>query len=172
MGSSATTNLLTSLPNAGSLFLSLDADLSRRPDFDGIGGDLDGFKQINERFGHLEGNKVLCALGNGLKSICREYHSVARMGGADNKASALQEIIAQTCHQLFGEILLTASVGVANYPEDTSDAEDLLAEADRRMYTQKRTASWSPGNRTPQGVETSWDAPSSANQFSKSEINP
>jgi GGDEF domain-containing protein len=100
VGSSATTNLLTSLPNAGSLFLLLDAELSRRPDFDGIGGDLDGFKQINERFGHLEGNKVLCALGNGLKSICREYHSVARMGGADNKASALQEIIAQTCHQI------------------------------------------------------------------------
>jgi diguanylate cyclase (GGDEF)-like protein len=61
-----------------------------------------------------------------------------RPGDTDSKVHVLQEMVAQTCHQIFGEKLLTASVGVANYPGDGSDAEQLLAEADRRMYKQKR----------------------------------
>ena len=47
-------------------------------------------------------------------------------------------MVAQACYNLFAERLLTASIGVANYPGDGSDAEQLLAEADRRMYKQKR----------------------------------
>jgi len=43
--------------------------------------DLDGFKSINDRFGHLAGNKVLQMISEGLRSSCREYDCVARMGG-------------------------------------------------------------------------------------------
>ena len=43
--------------------------------------DLDGFKQVNDRFGHLVGNKVLRAVGGALRESCREYDYVARMGG-------------------------------------------------------------------------------------------
>ena len=43
--------------------------------------DLDGFKQINDRFGHMEGNKVLRLVSEALRSRCREYDYVARMGG-------------------------------------------------------------------------------------------
>src|SRR5581483_1585201 len=43
--------------------------------------DLDGFKQVNDKYGHLEGNRVLQAIGQGLKSVCRESDYVARMGG-------------------------------------------------------------------------------------------
>ncbi|HEY1753988.1 MAG TPA: diguanylate cyclase [Bryobacteraceae bacterium] len=154
--SSATTDFLTGLPNARSLFLQLDAEISRAKrnvqPLAVLVVDLDGFKQINDRFGHLDGNKLLRAVGSGLKGACREYDSVARMGGdefvvllpglrpgdTDSKVHVLQEMVAQTCHQIFGEKLLTASVGVANYPGDGSDAEQLLAEADRRMYKQKR----------------------------------
>jgi len=154
--SSATTDYLTNLPNARSLFLQLDAEISRAKRGDQplavLVVDLDGFKQVNDRFGHLEGNKVLRAVAADLKSACREYDSVARMGGdefvvllpglrpldADNKAHEFQQIIAQACFQLFGEKLLTASVGMANYPADGPDAEQLLAEADRRMYKNKR----------------------------------
>ena len=43
--------------------------------------DMDGFKQINDRFGHLEGNRVLRLFAQALKETCREYDYVARMGG-------------------------------------------------------------------------------------------
>ena len=43
--------------------------------------DMDGFKQINDRFGHLEGNRVLRLFAQALKDSCREYDYVARMGG-------------------------------------------------------------------------------------------
>ena len=60
---SATTDGLTSLPNARSLFLHLDAELARclrnGDELALLVCDLDGFKQVNDRFGHLEGNKIL-----------------------------------------------------------------------------------------------------------------
>ena len=160
--SSATTDFLTALPNARSLFLHLDAEVSRAgrssEPLAVLVADLDGFKQINDRFGHLEGNKVLRAVAAGLKSACREYDYVARMGGdefvvllpgvrqadAEVKAQQLQTVVANVCHNLFGERLLTVSTGVALYPADGSDAEQLLAEADRRMYKQKRERSEAP----------------------------
>ena len=82
---SATTDALTSLPNARSLFLHLDAELSRaRRNTESLAVlicDLDGFKQVNDRFGHLEGNRVLKLVAAGLRECCREYDYVARMGG-------------------------------------------------------------------------------------------
>ncbi len=175
--SSATTDYLTSLPNARSLFLQLDAEISRAKRSNQplavLVVDLDGFKQINDRFGHLEGNKVLRTVAGGLKTACREYDYVARMGGdefvvllpgvrpmdADNKAHAFREIVSQTCYQLFAEKLLTASVGVANYPGDGADAEKLLSEADRQMYIQKRDRKQGePGLERPKLWETPWDA--------------
>src|SRR6202030_3195129 len=74
--SSATTDYLTNLPNARSLFLQLDQELSKgRRDDEPLAVmvlDLDGFKQINDRYGHIEGNRVLRGVGNGLKSACRK----------------------------------------------------------------------------------------------------
>ncbi len=160
--SSATTDFLTNLPNARSLFLHLDAEISRakrgNQSLAVLVADLDGFKQINDRFGHLDGNKVLKAVAAGLKAECREYDYVARMGGdefvvmlpgarpidADNAAARFQSVVAQTCQTLFNEKILTASIGVANYPADGTDAEQLLAEADRRMYKQKRDRKEAP----------------------------
>jgi len=154
--SSATTDYLTTLPNARSLFLQLDSEISRakraNQSLAVLVADLDGFKQINDRFGHLEGNKVLRAVAAGLKEECREYDYVARMGGdefvvllpgaraADAEAAARRfcDVVTRTCQSMFSEKLLTASVGVANFPSDGSDAEELLAEADRRMYQEKR----------------------------------
>src|SRR5579884_1309001 len=154
--SSATTDFLTGLPNARSLFLQLDAELSRArrsgQPLAVLVGDLDGFKQINDRFGHLEGNRLLKAVASGLKSVCREYDYVARMSGdefvvlmpglapsdAPFKTQQLQGVVAQICQSLFSENLLSASFGVAHFPVDGGDAEQLLAEADRRMYKEKR----------------------------------
>jgi diguanylate cyclase (GGDEF)-like protein/putative nucleotidyltransferase with HDIG domain len=153
---SATTDALTGLPNARSLFLHLDAELARakrtKTSLAVLVCDLDGFKQVNDRFGHLEGNKVLKLVAAGIQQSCREYDYVARMGGDEFVLvlSALRpEDLAPTIKRLeqvahdagievCGEPLLAVSVGAAFHPGDGSDAESLLAEADRRMYVTKQ----------------------------------
>jgi len=152
---SATTDYLTTLPNARSLFLQLDAELSRsrrsHQPMTVLTMDLDGFKQINDRFGHLEGNRVLRAIGAGLKSVCREYDLVARMGGDEfvlvlpgarpgeitSRFEQLRNVISHVSQEMFSGELLSISIGTAYYPEDGADAEELLSVADRRMYTEK-----------------------------------
>ena len=83
--SSATTDYLTGLPNARSLFLQLDRELARckrdNASLTLMVCDMNGFKKINDRFGHLEGNRVLRLFAQALKDTCREYDYVARMGG-------------------------------------------------------------------------------------------
>ena len=156
--SSATTDYLTTLPNARSLFLQLDAELSRSRRGDASMGvvvlDLDGFKQVNDRFGHLEGNRVLRGIAEGLKAACREYDYVARMGGdefvvllagvrpaeTEAKLAQFRAVVRDICKQLFHDDSLTVSIGVAHFPADGTDAEQLLAEAGRRMYKEKRGA--------------------------------
>ncbi len=153
---SATTDYLTGLPNARSLFLQLDRELARCKR-DNLAltvmvSDMDGFKQINDRFGHLEGNRVLRLFAQALKDSCREYDYVARMGGdefvviapglaadaAGKKAEQLRGLAKQAGNEVCGEDILSLSVGRAVYPEDGKDAEQLLAEADRRMYLEKQ----------------------------------
>jgi len=154
--SSATTDYLTGLPNARSLFLQLDRDLARckrdNSTLTVMVGDMDGFKQINDRFGHLEGNRVLRLFAQALKESCREYDYVARMGGdefviiapglpadaAVKKAYQLRELAKQAGIEVCAEEILSLSVGQALFPEDGKDAEELLAEADRRMYLEKQ----------------------------------
>ena len=154
--SSAVTDYLTGLPNARSLFLQLDRELARcKRDATSLVVmvcDMDGFKQINDRFGHLEGNRVLRLFAQALKDSCREYDYVARMGGdefvvvapgltleaANKKAESLRELARQAGQEVCSEDILSLSVGQALYPEDGKDAEALLAEADRRMYIEKQ----------------------------------
>ncbi len=153
---SAATDPLTGLPNGRSLFLHLDGELARCRrqglPLAVLVCDLDGFKQVNDRFGHLEGNKLLRDLAQGLQEHCREYDYVARMGGdefvvvmpghkreaADAKAQALADLVLRIARQKWGEDLLSMSVGQAFYPDDGDDTEQLLAEADRRMYKVKQ----------------------------------
>jgi diguanylate cyclase (GGDEF)-like protein len=150
---SATTDYLSGLPNARSLFLRLNSEVARchrsgEPLCVAV-CDLDGLKQINDRCGHLEGNKVLRLVSEALRSRCREYDYVARMGGDEfvlllpgGDRRSIQARIAEL-RQLAIETGVPASsgvsmsIGAAYYPEDGSDAEELLAEADRRMYKAK-----------------------------------
>ena len=153
---SAITDYLTGLPNARSLFLQLDRELARCKRDDSsltvMVSDMDGFKQINDRFGHLEGNRVLRLFAQALKDTCREYDYVARMGGdefvviapglaADAAGKKVEQMRALARHagsEVCGEEILSLSVGRAVYPADGKDAEQLLAEADRRMYLEKQ----------------------------------
>jgi diguanylate cyclase (GGDEF)-like protein/putative nucleotidyltransferase with HDIG domain len=154
--SSATTDYLTGLPNARSLFLQLERELARckrdNTSLTVMVSDMDGFKQINDRFGHLEGNRVLRLFAQALKDSCREYDYVARMGGdefvvlapglaadsAGKRSAQLQALAKQAGVEICGEQILSLSVGRAVYPTDGEDAEHLLAEADRRMYLEKQ----------------------------------
>jgi diguanylate cyclase (GGDEF)-like protein/putative nucleotidyltransferase with HDIG domain len=154
--SSATTDYLTELPNARSLFVHLDRELARckrlNTSLTVMVCDLDGFKQINDRFGHLEGNRILRQFSKSLQGSCREYDYVARMGGdefvlvapglsssaAQIRGICLTELASMAGREVCREDLLSLSVGCAFFPEDGADAEKLLAEADRRMYLQKQ----------------------------------
>ncbi len=153
---SATTDYLTGLPNARSLFLQLDRELARcKRDSTSLTvmvSDMDGFKQINDRFGHLEGNRVLRLFAQALKDSCREYDYVARMGGdefvviapglaadaAGKKAEQMRALARQAGQEVCNEEILSLSVGRAIFPDDGNDAEQLLSEADRRMYIEKQ----------------------------------
>src|ERR1022692_2078381 len=154
--SSATTDYLTGLPNARSLFLQLDRELARckrdNVSLTLMVCDMNGFKKINDRFGHLEGNRVLRLFAQALKDSCREYDYVARMGGdefvviapglpadaAAKKVEQIRPLARQAGFDVCGEDILSLSVGRAMFPEDGKDAEQLLAEADRRMYMEKQ----------------------------------
>jgi diguanylate cyclase (GGDEF)-like protein/putative nucleotidyltransferase with HDIG domain len=153
---SITTDYLTNLPNARSLFHTLDTEVARAQResrrLSVVLMDLDGFKQVNDRFGHLAGNKVLRIVANGLREHCGSKDYVARMGGdefvllipdatAEEVEAGIENM--RSVIQSAGESTpqpspLAVSVGIAHYPEDGSDPETLLAEADRRMYKNKR----------------------------------
>jgi len=153
--STATTDFLTELPNARSLFVHLDTELARRSrngeSVTVLVTDLDGFKAVNDRFGHLEGNRLLKAVAQTLKLNCREYDYVARMGGDEfvlvlpglkredlvARTGRIGSMITDTARQIIGEEIIGISIGAVHAPEDGRDAETLLAEADRRMYQMK-----------------------------------
>ncbi len=155
--SSATSDYLTGLPNARALFMHLDREVARckreNRTVAVLVCDMNGFKQINDRYGHLEGDKALKVFANLLREICREYDYVARMGGDEfvivvpnmapgaisERAAMVSALARQAGRQVCGKDLLSSSVGAAVYPRDGSDAEQLLAEADRRMYAAKQS---------------------------------
>jgi len=149
---SATTDYLSGLPNARSLFLRLDAELARcRRSGDPlcvVVCDLNGFKQVNDHLGHLEGNRVLKQVADTLRDQCREYDCVARMGGdefvlllpgvgGDSKQQRIDELRRIAIETAIPAERVSMSVGAACYPEDGADAEELLAAADKRMYSAK-----------------------------------
>jgi diguanylate cyclase (GGDEF)-like protein/putative nucleotidyltransferase with HDIG domain len=154
--SSATTDYLTGLPNARSLFVHLAQEVARcrrmKTPLAVLVCDIDGFKAINDSFGHLEGDKLLREFTTRLKDVCRGYDYVARMGGdefvitapgltaeaAKEKADRLNQAAIESGRHVCGRDVITLSVGMAFCPEDGFDVERLLADADRRMYSMKQ----------------------------------
>lgn len=154
--SSASTDYMTGLPNARSLFLHLDGELARCKRMNVplvvLVCDMNGFKKVNDKYGHLEGNRLLHSVAKKLKESCREYDYVARMGGDEfvlvlpgvleeqlpQKLERLRAITADAGHEIFPEENLSLSIGHAMFPQDGEDADRLLSEADRRMYIAKQ----------------------------------
>ncbi|MDX9885775.1 diguanylate cyclase domain-containing protein [Thauera sp.] len=115
--------------------------------------DLDDFKPINDRFGHEAGDRVLAQIAQRLHDSVRSADSVARMGGdefallfdeADAGADGLAPLLERIVHALEAPIdvggqsvVVTASIGIALYPQHGGDEDALMQAADRAMYAAK-----------------------------------
>jgi diguanylate cyclase (GGDEF)-like protein/putative nucleotidyltransferase with HDIG domain len=154
--SSATIDYLTGMANARDLSMHLEQELTRCSREHATVAimvcDLNGFKQINDRYGHLAGDKVLKIFGNLIREVCREYDYAARMGGDEfvivapnmppesvrERSILLSDLAQQAGREVCNTDLLSLSLGAAFYPQDGQDTEQLLAEADKRMYAAKQ----------------------------------
>lgn len=114
--------------------------------------DLDGFKEINDRYGHDAGDDALRQLGRRFKETVRAEDTVARHGGdefvlvlgevagAASVEPVMQKLLAQIAALNIGEDragVLTGSIGVAFYPEDGATGPELISRADAAMYRAK-----------------------------------
>ena len=153
---SAVTDALTGLPNARSLFLRLDTEMKAAAQHGSrmavLVADMDRFKDVNDQHGHAAGNRVLEATARALREATHDGGYAARMGGDEfvllwpdaepgaiqNQVEQLDHLVAEAGKQICPDEPLGLSIGVAFYPDDGDNAEELLASADARMYETKR----------------------------------
>jgi diguanylate cyclase (GGDEF)-like protein/PAS domain S-box-containing protein len=158
---------LTGLPNRAMFQEHLDVALARA-ERSGQGVavlyvDLDDFKLVNDSFGHVSGDELLCEVARRLRSATRTTDVVARQGGDEflilvadlDVGSVEQEMdiaevargVAEQLREALGhpflvsdtEIFCSGSVGISLYPVDAEDAESLLKHADIAMYKAKES---------------------------------
>ena len=147
---------LTGLPNRTLLSEKLRGSIARARRGDKIFAlhliDLDGFKAVNDVYGHSVGDRFLQAIGARLREVVRERDTLARLGG--DEFAILQsdvatnydvaEFSARICEAIAAfvdpetpQMKSTASIGVAIHPNDGADPEELLRNADLAMYKAK-----------------------------------
>ncbi|MDD4884365.1 EAL domain-containing protein [Sulfuricurvum sp.] len=143
---------LTDLPNRLYLVEYLQEQIARpNHTFALIFLDLDGFKVINDSYGHRFGDQILIQFTRLLQSVMPENTFIVRTGGdefvtilpydTDTLLSHLQTLINRLNQPFYVnqvEIYITASIGIAAYPSDASTSEELLQNADAAMYEAKR----------------------------------
>jgi len=157
----ASYDALTGLPNRTLLSDRLQRDILQAARAQGRIGvlflDLDDFKPVNDRHGHLAGDKVLIQVARRLQNCVRESDTVARLGG-DEFVIVLPEVASARDTGLVaakilttlalpitggdgddeGDIVIGASIGIALFPGDGRTPEQLLSAADRAMYMAKK----------------------------------
>jgi len=115
--------------------------------------DLDGFKAVNDTYGHQLGDKLLAQVGRRVSELLRGQDTLARLGGdefvavlavdADDDAAVIAERIIAAVALPFqveaAELQVSASLGIALYPADARNERDLMAHADAAMYHTKQT---------------------------------
>jgi diguanylate cyclase len=151
MQQQANTDPLTGLLNRRALTARLAAQMEEKRPFLLALLDLDGFKPVNDRYGHGAGDGLLCAVGERLTDAAGEGAAVARMGGdefavilpagsthnAETLTSALLTALIKP-FTINGEpIRIGASVGAALWPDDGADMTRLFEVADRALYALK-----------------------------------
>jgi diguanylate cyclase (GGDEF)-like protein len=151
-------DILTGAVNRATLRDFIEASLVRARDegvmFALLYIDLDRFKTINDNLGHDVGDEVLKRVALRLRQAVSESDVVARLGG-DEFAVLLRELVSgsgalEAAKKILGDleipmvlragtIVVTASIGVACYPEVSTSADDLLKVADAAMYQAKKS---------------------------------
>jgi diguanylate cyclase (GGDEF)-like protein/PAS domain S-box-containing protein len=150
-------DILTNLPNRVLLADRLQqgiAQSERRGDIVAVGYlDLDGFKEINDKYGHNVGDELLVAVATHVKAVLRKGDTLARIGG-DEFVAVLPDLERpEDCHSMIGRLLaaantpvaindtslqVSASIGVSLYPQDPSSPDLLVRHADQAMYSAKQ----------------------------------
>ena len=150
---------LTGLLNRRSLDEMIDSEISRHSRYGGKFAlailDLDSFKAFNDTKGHLAGDTLLGQVGNVIRNKIRNSDQAFRYGG-DEFAILLPQTTIEAASQVTervresiaseldtGDINITASIGLASWPEDGMSHSDIIAAADLTLYRAK----WSGGNR-------------------------
>jgi diguanylate cyclase (GGDEF)-like protein len=145
---------LTGLANRFTFVDQVTASIANTPDkkFSILYLDLDRFKEINDTFGHTIGDAVIVEVAHRLKLATRDKDLIARFGGdeflikiVEANARELEQIVQQIVFALAlpllvdGKALVTsASVGIANFPDNGNDADDIIKKADISLYEAKR----------------------------------
>ena len=158
----ATHDLLTGLPNRALFIETLDQALSRsqrhEEKFSLLYIDIDGFKAVNDSFGHQAGDTLLAEIAQRLRAILRVEDTVARLGGdefavvvdhagdpdallrkCDSICAALGEPYRLTANGEPFEAHIGASIGAAIYPQHGASRDSLIQAADDAMYAAKRS---------------------------------
>jgi diguanylate cyclase (GGDEF)-like protein/PAS domain S-box-containing protein len=114
--------------------------------------DLDGFKAVNDHYGHAMGDRLLVGVTENLKQVLRAQDTLARLGGDEFVVLLCEVGDAEECPIILERILhaiatplyldghtisVSASIGVSIYPQDLCDADTLLRHADQAMYRAK-----------------------------------
>jgi len=152
----ALTDPLTGLGNRNLFNMRLDHALSRaRRQSDQVAllyMDLDGFKGVNDTFGHAAGDALLCEVARRLKSIARDADTLVRLGGDEFAVimetgvsrEGARKLAARIKACLFEPFWLArmqahvgVSIGIAQFPEDADDIDSLFHAADTAMYESK-----------------------------------
>ncbi|HEY7864736.1 MAG TPA: diguanylate cyclase, partial [Psychromonas sp.] len=147
---------LTRLPNRSMLKDRIEKEIARAERRNSMMAmlllDVDHFKEVNDALGHAVGDELLIEVARRLTSAVRKVDTVARLGGDEfvvllsdiNDLSDVNSItrnivesLAQVYHLEHNIIHVTASIGIALYPNDNFCIEDLLKSADQAMYTAK-----------------------------------
>ena len=148
---------LTGLPNRRQFFQQLQRAINmarrHRLSFSVLYLDLDQLKHVNDTMSHAAGDEALKGVAANISARLRESDLFARVGGDEfgiltppialpRDVNALAQKIVEAAAQSLdvggNHLRMTVSLGVANYPEDGTTANDLLAAADRAMYSAKR----------------------------------
>jgi len=157
LGQMAHSDELTGLPNRALFFDRLGQAIVQarrnRSRFALLFADLDGFKAVNDRYGHQVGDRLLLAVAQRMVSSIRESNTVARLGGDEfviilndlnqpEGPSIVARKLLEACGAPFslGEVVcgIGVSIGISIYPDDAEDAQKLISCADFAMYETKQ----------------------------------
>jgi len=156
----AVTDDLTGLANLRAFMSILNREFERSRRFDTPLGlvmlDIDNFKQVNDTYGHQQGDEVLAQVARVLRGLSRDLDAPARYGGEElavvlpqtdaEGAALLAERMREGVEALQvprvgggGSLCVTASFGVASVPDTAADRDGLIAAADAALYLAKRS---------------------------------